>query len=871
MGPTPPPPTPTSLAAAGGGHRLLHYTTPFTLSGTTINDISTDMLSMAQRTHCAANKKYMSMELWYWRNEVWNYDPVFQPVTDVGAEPKLNIVYQQPATLEFVIPDSDGIFYPENRNSSMNYNSSGVWDPILDIARKIVLRYGITIYTDILSGLSANANNSPSVGTVSRLTNGILTDFSSVTDNTVHWNNAGVTTLDFDLGSSQFIQHTVIRFGTKTQSTFQLYLPNSVTIYWSANGTDWTQGPTRPIGGNGTSTLAPGDWADSYYGIGVEISFCDLEIPTRYIRFAINNQSGHTFAVDEIAVYGGHTGAVYGKNMFMGYLGDTITLPNDGQIAISATGIEKKAKDNNETFRLTPPYYQEDAADILYSILTSGVYWRNLNEYSTAFTSGEVGWSSGVKFTGLTYPLWQGQSNSTLGYIMELAHSLGWMILGDGNGIWQLTQPVFSQRAPDQVISAGNSSNDTGRLFVRNRTDQSMRNTVEVSSGKATDGSPGTNVFQEPNSVRRWGPRRTGITDPILQSTTLRDKVGEYFLREYAWRTQTLEGNFNPDFDTRLKQIMGFRAPARPALFARSSTKSGDLREVELWALTKATHKLGIGEWCVDVEAIPYFPFITDAPSYTSFTSASGIATLISSWTPPSDPLVVSVRLYISPTSDISGFEEVAEYPIGTNSASFTATYNVILADGTTVARPINLAQRYYSYVSSIDVEGNESLPSVTLSVIAGSNVAVGSDCGAYGSGSGYVINDYVVNVVGPPLGPDASGHYTYQFFATWTAPLCGHTQHRTRINPFTLPTGDIDKVDGVWAWGNSKWDWWAPDRIPQGKMWDYTTPGQLDFTYTLKSDHLFVTGERIYFRIWNSTRTRAWIPVPSNYTYVEF
>lgn len=855
-----------------GGHVVRSYPSPFSTVGTRITDITTSAHSIAARTHCTANQKMNLVELWYWRDGAWNLYSELQPITSADLAPKMHVVYREPATLEFALRDPNNRYAPNNRNTAENYNAAGTFDPILDAARKILLRVGTACFTNLAAGLTATSSISPSSGSLTLLTNGPAVSYHQSfwisPSAPVRWTvNNTTLNLDFNLGSVQFVRHACVRFGSKL--SVPITLPVQVQMFWSADGSTWVPGPKRPVGGAGDTNYPAGDWDDGYYGIAVEVPFCDLDVQARYVRFAVTTTSNIGIAIDEICIYGGNTAPYLGKNMFMGYLGDSLEITPDGIIKLTATDISKKLKDNNECSRLTPPFFQNDAADIVYSLLTSSAFWRDINEYTEPFDSSDVLWSSGTDFTGMKYPVWQGQANNVLGYAYELVHSIGWTLTPTGDGQWKLEEPPYDQRSADQFIGAGENTNNNGRNFIRKYTDQNLRNEVFVTSGHSREGNPGTSHTFEPNSIARYGPRITRIEDPILMSRALRDKVGQYFIRDYAWNLQTLSANINPDYDTGIRGTFAFRGNREPQLFARNSDKAGDKRRAELWTLQSITHRFEVGRWEGECEFSPIFPFSTSVPTFNSFTTSSGLARLVPDWDYSSDPLGQKIRLYISDVSDTTGFVAVAEYTPSTTTATYNSTYP-LLAGGTGT---ITVGDRYWAYIVSVDTDGNESYPSPVLTVIAGSAVSPGSDCNTLGDGSGYVISDYAVSLVSGPVGPDADGYYTYQFYATWTSPHCGLTQQSTHMSPDALPFGTEPEDSEItnWPWSDSSWDWWSQDRIPEGMYWDYTTAGQLDFTYTLRTNREFLSGERIYFRLWNSTATRRWIPVASNYDYVEF
>jgi hypothetical protein len=343
----------------------------------------------------------------------------------------------------------------------------------------------------------------------------------------------------------------------------------------------------------------------------------------------------------------------------------------------------------------------------------------------------------------------------------------------------------------------------------------------------------------------------------------MRQKVADYVLRDYAWRLQTLNTQLQPDFLLKVKDIHGFRAPARPNLYSRNSTKAGDIRQIELWSLDSIDHHFMNGQWYGETNHIPYFPFATNPPAIVSLTSPNSVARLDIAWTALTDPLATGVNVYVSHTSATAGFVLAGFTAIGTTSVSYTTVGGVAINIGTT----------YWVYITALNQAGYESLPSTTLKCIAGTFVSAGSDCDNSGLNNGYVETDLGITFLSK-TGPDVSGLYTYAFSMAWTSPTCGHTQHKTRLNPYAIPTDQTNPDAWLWAHNaphNTGWDWWAQQRIPAGKTWDYTTSGALTWQVVLKTNVNFTGGQVLYFRIWNSQRTNAWIPIASNVASYTF
>lgn len=809
-----------------------------------ITQMTTDAQRLSARVHRLSGLSENPIELYYQRDGVWHLFPI-QPLAGPVQGLVLSKVYKQPATLTFTLPDPDGMYAAEDLNSPYNLNAAGAYDPLLDEARKITLRVGTKCYTNLAAGILPAASVAPSAGPLYVVTDGILRDIASTIAGYVSFAPVDTTpiTLSIDLGGAKEIHNAVIRFGTNLLAA-NCTLPASVQLSLSLDNVKWLPLPVRPVGGTG------GDWDDSPVGNTPEFAFCDIDRKARYIRFTIVPTGAQTIAIDEAAVYGGATFQWLGANVFTGYLGDQIDFTPEGSISCIATDVTKRLADNASVF-LTAAYRLTSAgavelADIVYSLLTSQGYWRRKPEdkaYDSPWQTAEIGWKKGSGLTGLRYPLWQGQTNSILGYCMELFNTVGWFFYGDGNGVLQAVDPPTIQRVPDRMCIAAPDGNTDIAQCKRHRTGKLLRNRVVVQTGKSASAGSGSITLFEPNSLTRYGDRTTRITDPLASTTELRQRVAQYFLRDYAWNLQTLTAEMRPQFETELKQVFGIRAPGRPRLYSKASTVVGSKRKQELWSLVSIRHDIRYGSWTASCEFIPYVPQIVDAPNFTALNVIGGDPTELDAvFDEITDVRVLRLRFYVSTESEFTGFV--------LHSALFSAGETHYIITGLTEGVQV------WVYITSLDAQNNESIPSQILTGVPGS-VSQALTC--------YTITDFTISSI-LTQGPDGQGYYTYQFLALWTAPACGFTQDDVRAFVGDSPPKNPEQSSS-WPVHEDSWNWWAPDRILQGLTWDNQTPGQLDFVFTFRSKSN-LSGKRMYWRIWNSARTRAWRPVIGNYDF---
>jgi hypothetical protein len=485
-----------------------------------------------------------------------------------------------------------------------------------------------------------------------------------------------------------------------------------------------------------------------------EIDFCDLNCPAaRYVEFIVTPVAGTTWAVDELAVWGGTASGFIGRNLFTGYLGDDIQPTAEGIINLTATDTLKRLADNNDT-TLTSRYGMVDLADICYALLTSTDDWIGAaGSYDAPWTVAELAWTSGIGLTGFVMPVWQGQSNNHLAYQYQLWHEIGWMLYADGNGVLTPFEPPYQQQRPDRVLIADPDGNVDVRFCRRTYSGKALRNVVEVRTGRSRVGAKGATTLQIPASVQRYGSRRNIITDPVMVTPDLQLKVAQQVLRDYGWNLNTLSCEIAPDFDTRPRSIHAFRASLRPQLYAKSSSVLGYRRGQEMWSLKSITQHIATGKWWGDADYIPYVAQSLDPPIVTQVTSSSSGSpyTFTLDWESYVNPILAGFNVYLSSTGPNGPY-------------TLENSGGLISSGATSYAMPAvaaTLDQQFYCYVTAVDVNGHESEPSQILAMLAG---------GSSVTTAAWEIVDLSVSF-DQSQGPDAQGYVTYQCDLSFTSP----------------------------------------------------------------------------------------------------
>lgn len=873
-------------------------------SGTSISGPSNFADSMRLRVHRSARMQQNTAELYYYRDGAYHLMPP-QPVMSYAHPIEIDYSYRTPASLRIQLMDAFGDFAPENAQSSYNYNAGGTYDPILDEARKVLLRVGTYCYDNLISGLTATFTASPNVGAASRLTDGVAGSYCQFGVPGA----AAVNYIVFDLGSRQYIEHAVIRFTASVPDLMNW--PDSVGFWVSDDNVNWNCLNIKPVGG------PAGDWDDlPVNSQTAEFIWCNLQTYGRYVRFSVMPRAAANWETDECAVYGSATTALLGLNEFVGYLGDQIDISNDGIIDIVATGIEKKATDNNEV-RLTYKYTLEETADIVYALLTATGYWKGSSgAYDAPFASGDIGWTSGDATTGLIYPLWQGQSNNLFGYAQELIYSIGAEIYGDRNGIWQIKQLPYRQFLPDRVLVGADDGNGEVRMCVRHRTGKDLRNVFVVESGPVDNGAS-TRTIGHPSSIARYGRRTTRILDPIADGMVVQDKIGQYCLRDYAWRVKALTCEFTPDPRTAVGTIFGFRAPARPSLYPKvrytSAQSAVTTTLIGSTAVGQPSITLGVapavgssiivdvggahpetrtvtavtpsgGNYLVSLSPVLIFIHSSGVNVQLYVTAVTTPYTIAELWTlkqytdsisagtreaknamlVPYQPLgpgipinldmsgVGSTELDIGFDQPSTDYDDITGYNLYYSSTGPDSGFPNPGNPQQHVTSPAHPAffvtgltpgQQYWFYVTSVGYNGMESFPSTVISGIAG---------GAVGDDTGWTVTDLAVslNSVTPPQ--NANGWYVYEFAFSWTSPSYGFKHMELRYNVGALPSNPLETSS--WQWG----DEWHGDLVPAGLTWDRITAGPLTFEIRVPANAALPSTTDVYWRMWTWATTNG-------------
>ncbi len=766
-----------------------------------------------------------------------------QPTADSSRPIHIARRYRQPSQLDCWIPDNTGMLAPGLQTSPANLVGNQ-YDPLLDEAREVILRLGVWCHANLCVGRSWFCTTAPSAGSLSTLSDGQFASFDAASLPSFYcaaWQlpTGAIVTLQCDTGATQCINHVALRFCSNTTTAT---LPATVQVQLSLDGITYISFPPRPVAG------PTGDWEDGVMGDlyetnVTEVAFCDLDTTARFVRInaQLRADIAQTIAIDEVAVFGGSNGGWLGMNRFHGYLGDSIEWTPDGWVHLLATDTLKRLADNNET-RLTGRFDYAELADIAYSLLTAPTGWRGApGAYDAPLTSAEVGWASGVGLTGFKFPVWQGQGNSQLGYQYELWHEIGWQITADGNGVLQVSEPPYSQRRPSRLFIAAPDGNNDVRGIVRHTDGKQLRNVVEVTSGSPQNGQGGTLTQLVPSSVSRFGHRRMVVTDPLAQLPDFRVKTASQILRDYAWNLAQLAADIQPDFDTSLRAVHAFRTAGRLTLTAGT----GSSRTTELWSLQQYEERITNGDWWAHALYSPYVCVGPDAPQ---------VLEMVSSSTGP--PYQTTVSWQVDTAMHLAGFNVYAStfgedgpfilaspaQPLPANSTSFT--WGIYYS-----------SEQIWAYVTVVDDHGAESLPSIVMSVIAGSGGVTSSN---------WTVTDLAASY-GQVTGPDSLGYFTYEFNLTWTSPPASLTGQdhgmfgfKHMILGFTVETLPPDPTNH-WEWRRNPADYRSFNRVPPGMMWDRKTYGLLNWVSRFRTTTAIPAGSTVYYRMWTSNTSLGW------------
>ncbi|CEK16925.1 discoidin domain-containing protein [Chthonomonas calidirosea] len=827
------------------------YSDPYPLSATAIAGLTTPINAWMAKVHRQSRFGMTTAELWFYKDGSWIASPA--PVLMTASNhPVLRRRLREPATLEATLLDPQGLLAPTNVGSIYNQGING-FEPLVIEARPILFRVGTWCYNDLALGLMANAmiwnappspqqyamhwTAVPASGQLSYLTDGVFTPWNATSNPNQHavtfsLNANQVLTLTFDLGSVKMVHHIAARFGTGGLTGCTL--PASLTVAFSNDNVHWVSMPARPVGG------PKGDWDEAYLNDATdpnvtEVFICDVEQNARYVQLQMVAYQNQTIGLDEVGIFGGMAGQWLGMNRFCGYLGDSMAYDAEGYFTFSATDVLKRLADNNET-RLTAPFGNVDVADIAYALLTGAGYWPGaMGAYDGPWIGSQIGWQSGVGLTGLIMPIWQGQGNNHLGYQYELWHEVGWIFEADGNGVLQVREPPYRQMRPDRVLISAPDGNEDVRHVVRTGTGKELRNAVSITTGKVSAGQLGVTVqLYDPASVAAFGHRRLIVTDPLLITPDLQTKMGAAILRDYAWRLWRLHCEISPDYDTKIHSIHAFRTTLRPALSAK--TQAG-VTVQELWSLEAIEEHFMPGEWWGLAEYAPYVPSALPPPTITSLdsSSTSPYALTIRWQSYTGQPGVVGFRVYYSTASSSGPFTLAngsSPAPVGATAYTFGS---------------FNGGQQVWAYVTTLDINGHESVPSVVYSALAG---------GAPMQQSGWVVTD--LSPAGQTSVATTQGGVsgtTYEFAFLFSSPPAG-----LRGFFFTYAVGSIpNNQDDFRSWVHAVGSDVGHINVPAGQRGssqnEFAPPwvaGPLTWYQRLFVPGGIASGTKIYWRLWS-------------------
>ena len=826
------------------------YPDPVLLPGTGITGITTGVNALAAHAHLLSRNAEILAELWFQRAGSWELSPA--PLCmDQSRHPALTMRYRQPAMLSAALLDPQGLLAPGNISSPWN-QTNGLYDPLLDEARPVMFRVGVRCYSNLLSGLTPASSMNPVSGSLSSLTDSLLAPWSSPQLASTAYGAWSMTanqtlTLNFNLGSLQYARSLLCRFGTGGVSGCTL--PASITVSLSTDGVNWTSWPARPVGGSG------GDWDDAalndpFDPCVTEIVIADLNAEARYLQVAILSAGSQTIGSDEILLYGGSQSAWIGRNLFSGYLGDSILYTPEGIASFQAADSLKRLADNNET-RLTSPYGNADTADIAYALLTSAGYWPGVSgAYDGPWSSSQIGWTEGTNYSGLLMPVWQGQGNNHLGYQYELWNELGWIFEADGNGVLQARQPPSRQMRPDRVLISAPDGNDDVRYCQRIMSGKDLRNVVAIATGKMGDGYGGGLTLYDPASAARYGRRRVIITDPLAMTSDLQTNLSAAVLRDYAWRINRLKAEIAPDFDTQIRSLHAVRTAQRPALAAKTMT---GYRLQEIWNLDSITEHFTPGKWWADAEYIPYLPSAPAPPVMVSAVPASSSPyTIQVNWEPYSGVGIQGFYIYIS-SAGVNGpwSRQNGGAPILPSITSYTIG-------------PFSAGQQIWAYLTASDIRGRESVPGVTVSALAGG--------GAQNESTGWTVTDFSA-AAGIKTASQQNGvsgetcEFTFLFSSPPVpAPVPDNGMYGLRhflIAYFVsnLPVNPLDYHNWTVAYQSGRIERMPPGMVGAGgNTLDnrQVAIGQIPWYVRLFTPGGWPSGSTIYWRLWTGNATNA-------------
>jgi hypothetical protein len=664
-----------------------------------VSDVESDMTiirgedgAMAMRIHSYGVNPRYDFDFEYARNQIWN-----SLKTRVISSEAINISKQHGDffTGRLLLENSDGLLTIENTASAYNLNGAE-YDPLLDEARKVRIRQGIYCLPCASRGIAPTSTPAPTTGALASLTDCLYGSEADAGDaNWVQWSlgSAATIVLKIDLGSAKNVSCGMLSFLSKSTG---VKLPSTVQFAYSTDDATYTN--CTPL------AFDMSEYGDTTVGQRYLAWFTDLEKSARYIRATITNISAsNTVAIDEFAVYAGATAESCLIETLTGYLGESIDAEN-GEATVSLEFLDVRKKENdNRLIELTEKYVNKRPEEIIYDLLTNTKYWTgSAGAYDAPVMASEIGWAEADDLSSFPLTKWQGQQGTIQDYIDQLCKCIGWVYDCDGDGKRQFWEPEYYRSTPSTFLNLFGQRWGMRGTVKRHKTGNDIRNYINVTAKEAKIGKVTGIIVQHAASIAKYGKRYGRVTEPLVTTADLQQRLGKSLLRDFAYARDAITVDAKGDFDLdRPDRIISFHEPIR-AYLDKASLWTIQSYDTEMRTNGRGNY-LGHITSKQHVSAPPVTvvgPNVSYPHAPIAFVTTDGQAVV--SWGANTESNVTGYYVYLA---------------TGDTPASWTWTKRpkVTSAEDTITGLAVG---NYWVYVTAVNADGTESPPSLPLHLV---------------------------------------------------------------------------------------------------------------------------------------------------------
>lgn len=315
--------------------------------------------------------------------------------------------------------------------------------------------------------------------------------------------------------------------------------------------------------------------------------------------------------------------------------------------------------------------------------------------YGGPLTADDIGWAVDENLSAFVIPRWQGQAGTILDYCNELAQLIGWVYDSDGDGVRQFWQPEYNRLTASPYLNFFDARQIGPEFIHRSKTDADIRNVIKI-VGYEAGNKEVPHQYQNKASVERYGIRYARITEPLVRTAEVSDKLGKALLRDFAWARDGIEAETIGDFDIdRPKYVCSFHEPLI------IHTDKSELWSIETVQSQMVTHGTGTFRTALGCRR-----YVSSLPSPVANIVGTGGNTQVAvSWDANTEVDIDGYYVYWA-TGDTPAVWEF------TKRAKVTGVSDTVTGLVNTTA--------YWFYVTAVNIDLVESEPSAIIRCLAG-------------------------------------------------------------------------------------------------------------------------------------------------------